>query len=1040
MVAELTDIYTTNVERKAVGDTRDRLWRRPKWIETATREPIYSVLDVNEPASARADHLASACPERNPLVVVISAVKDVYEPKAPDQCPKSIKGYDTNAIRFDLEEGAVYSVVEKGKKVNRSIRSIGKTQRDEGAQRWLRVTSRRSLSGASRLYRFDEMYDNENDTEDRKDDGEENGEENGQENEEDDDKDFHPTVSHSRLTAVAVPRGIVGLVGPYRVYQNPNEKREYMLREEELVEDIVDSVSDIAVSRKNWSGEPHRRAKWKIREDDEETLVPDIRRLPSFQEYEINGPTEEQTDKVGLDMSEWKMVDERCLEHETEDSKFRSNGFVEKVEGILSGKEERIAVAVAVDTSGISSEDAPSNEEKASNEQQDKDSLNETASTAGGNVEGVPSGTPGRGERNKENESAAVQLSSSSPPSRSLVSRILARARSPNDLLDHTEPFSQLWIVLSNVYGELVIVLMMALCLAEVMDTPVPLLSLQGIFLMYLYVGSIAVIIGIYIWVLFDSCASLNGTRTGIDDVEIGGTSITRFGSLKRAHISRARTAPTSFYIRVGALLFGLATLVFNGLEMAMHSMMQGAECLSDVVFAHPVLHGLFTFLQMHFLFVNSQVLVERFGLAARFGFTHLAATNIAVWARLVIWDSAQEWTYFVYLAQRGSQTSASTLNLRGFPGSLTRHSRDLSVDSTPEDGSIFKPYRPISNEQISQVIALQECLNTNTLGQLWTSSLPFLYPFIVQFSLIAAAVTFVMGQNVGRSRVPLKQKFHGGKDLTSHARVGCDGSSKGLFLGILCMVAGIVVILIFLVVREDEHFSTVTLSWLTCGTLIGILALSGLMTSTGLIQIRQMPVVTRAPAALDSLLSNVAIFGVQLYSIFTIVVCACSLALLEAETEDEEENDEGSSFSFGTSENGGQAQEGNARQTRGRHIMLLSASILQLIQCFAQSTLIAETSRRSCITRFQMLAKPGRQVITFLLFSNAVLWAFDTVITQNWISQELQLRFFGVLVWGILSRIGLPLLIFYRFHSCVLLLEAWNKCYRTPRGEHPLN
>lgn len=57
--------------------------------------------------------------------------------------------------------------------------------------------------------------------------------------------------------------------------------------------------------------------------------------------------------------------------------------------------------------------------------------------------------------------------------------------------------------------------------------------------------------------------------------------------------------------------VFGLATLVFNGLEMAMHSMMQGAECLTDVVFVHPVLHGLFTFLQMHFLFVNSQASVS---------------------------------------------------------------------------------------------------------------------------------------------------------------------------------------------------------------------------------------------------------------------------------------------------------------------------------------------------------------------------------------------------------------------------------------------
>lgn len=77
-------------------------------------------------------------------------------------------------------------------------------------------------------------------------------------------------------------------------------------------------------------------------------------------------------------------------------------------------------------------------------------------------------------------------------------------------------------------------------------------------------------------------------------------------------------------------------------------------------------------------VFCILQVLVERFGLAARFGFIHLTATNIAVWVRLVIWDSAQEWTYFVHLAQKGLQNSASPLNLRGFPESLIRHTRDL--------------------------------------------------------------------------------------------------------------------------------------------------------------------------------------------------------------------------------------------------------------------------------------------------------------------------------------------------------------------------
>lgn len=268
------------------------------------------------------------------------------------------------------------------------------------------------------------------------------------------------------------------------------------------------------------------------------------------------------------------------------------------------------------------------------------------------------------------------------------------------------------------------------------------------------------------------------------------------------------------------------------------------------------------------------------------------------------------------------------------------------------------------------------------------------------------------MGQNVGRNRFSHKHKFHTIKDLTSHTRVSCDGASKGLFLGILSMTAGIVVILIFLVVREDENFPPATLSWLTCGTLIAILSLSGVMTASGLVQIRQMSVVSRATASLDNILSNVGLFGVQLYSVFTAVVCACTLVTID----DDEIN------------------------TRGRHVMLLAASILQLIQCFGQSSLISEASKRSCITRLQMTTKPARQVITFLLFSNAVLWAFDTVVIQNWTSQELQLRFFGVLAWGIISRICVPLLVFYRFHSCVLLLEIWNKCYRTHRGEIPLN
>jgi len=76
---------------------------------------------------------------------------------------------------------------------------------------------------------------------------------------------------------------------------------------------------------------------------------------------------------------------------------------------------------------------------------------------------------------------------------------------------------------------------------------------------------------------------------------------------------------------------------------------------------------------------------VERFGPAARFGFMHLAATNLALWVRLVVWESGNEWSYLVFLAQSDSASYAvadrapTPLQLRGYPRSVAhRQVRDI--------------------------------------------------------------------------------------------------------------------------------------------------------------------------------------------------------------------------------------------------------------------------------------------------------------------------------------------------------------------------
>ena len=125
----------------------------------------------------------------------------------------------------------------------------------------------------------------------------------------------------------------------------------------------------------------------------------------------------------------------------------------------------------------------------------------------------------------------------------------------------------------------------------------------------------------------------LRENLTTAGDPEVG--SIGSLGTLKRAHISRNKVSRTSFYLRVGALgkqkhfaltnnfialtqiltihpgnfsVFGLGTLIFNGLEIAMHATMNNKNCVDDIVIAHPILqvnisnkHIIFFFKYLHF-------------------------------------------------------------------------------------------------------------------------------------------------------------------------------------------------------------------------------------------------------------------------------------------------------------------------------------------------------------------------------------------------------------------------------------------------------
>lgn len=589
-------------------------------------------------------------------------------------------------------------------------------------------------------------------------------------------------------------------------------------------------------------------------------------------------------------------------------------------------------------------------------------------------------------------------------------------------LWDRREPFTQLWVTLSSMYGKLLVLLMFAFCLIEVMDNKVPPLTFQGFFMMYLYCGSIIAIMCIYITVLLDNCPSVTNSRenlTTAGDPEVG--SIGSLGTLKRAHISRNKVSRTSFYLRVGALVFGLGTLIFNGLEIAMHATMNNKNCVDDIVIAHPILQALFTFLQMHFLFVNSTVIVERFGLFARFGFIHLVATNLALWVRTVIWESANEWIHHVY-----------TKSLNGAVGDVIRvpdspiaignrrsdefFIRDRSIGDIGNydyvDGGTASSFSlasqlssacngslPISPDHISQVISLYACFNDNTLGRLWTSSMPYLFPFIVEYSLIAAAVTYIMWKSVGEDKIKKMEGKKidddvGGKKRRGYWRVDCQSASKGLFLGLLCLVGGIIILIIFFVMKDSPEFRG-QMFWIYSGAEIVILVFSCIASFAAFVQVQKLSHSFTTPYELDTLLSGITVTGSYVYAIFGMLAAIVSIPDMKS-------------------------------------IVVFAQCALLLVQVSLQGMIISEASRRICATRAQQSAKPGRQIITFMLFANITLWVLDTFMSHRDITQGVQTQFYGLLAWGIISRISLPLLIFYRFHSCVVLVEIWKNTYRT--------
>lgn len=150
------------------------------------------------------------------------------------------------------------------------------------------------------------------------------------------------------------------------------------------------------------------------------------------------------------------------------------------------------------------------------------------------------------------------------------------------------------------------------------------------------------------------------------------------------------------------------------------------------------------------------------------------------------------------------------------------------------------------------------ECRRTNIIGTLVQDASPFLFPCTIEYSLICAAILYVMWRGICRPQSEPAPRITEGlspcKRSPHHYSVDCARAHKGLFVGILILVLTIISLILFFVLISRPEFVTVAVTEVTiCElTLYGTATLSTLI---GMIQIRHLQYDSLRHFTLDDIL-----------------------------------------------------------------------------------------------------------------------------------------------------------------------------------------
>jgi Otopetrin len=457
-----------------------------------------------------------------------------------------------------------------------------------------------------------------------------------------------------------------------------------------------------------------------------------------------------------------------------------------------------------------------------------------------------------------------------------------------------------------------------------------------------------------------------------------------------------------SFYLRVGAISFGIGSMVYSGLEFGQYFELKDDDrCQNILIALNPAARMLLTIVQMQFIFLNTKELnMTRNKVISRFGLMHLIATNLCEWIYVLVEETKHEIDHFIH-----SSSSTSSIN------------HDKFVNQTQH----------VIHKRATSVEIFINCKRTNIMGRLVQNASPFLFPCTIEYSLICAVILYEMWKKIKMRDIAKREHQesilgHHEHKAVSQLSVDCSKAHRGMFAGILVTVITIISLIMFFVLQEEKNYkSTAVMEVTYCEILLYVVTTVAVLAA--MYKMRDLKYLKLYCEI--NLFKNIFVIKVFFILFFTSICWNWfGLHSLSARYVEKKKHIQIliNPISIPTAQSGVYiysmfsiigcyyTMDENAYSRNG-----FISEILSLLQTSIQTIFILNAWWRRAKGNHQNRTKPGRELITFLLVANMAIWFINTLIKNRATFRTTHLSFFGEWSWTIITHTSMPLAIFYR-------------------------